>query len=215
MGGSTTEQDRNACLEAERKAQEQIIKDQATYSSADKRRCMRTSVYGLGRAAKDLLNVPSFRRDVMRLFALALTLSLAPLTVVSAQTTTPDAENGRYTFNAVADGVLRLDVRSGQVSHCSRSDAGWACKVVPDERSALETEIARLQGENASLKKELLARGPPVPGVPGRSGAKPGEPELKLPSDADVDKVISFLEKVWRRLIEMGRTVQRDVEKKN
>jgi hypothetical protein len=43
---------------------------------------------------------------------------------------------------------------------------------------------------------------------------KPGEPELKLPSDADVDKVISFLEKVWHRLIEMGRTVQRDVEKK-
>jgi hypothetical protein len=45
MGGSTTEQDRNACLESEQKAREQIIKDQATYSSADKRRCMRTSVY--------------------------------------------------------------------------------------------------------------------------------------------------------------------------
>jgi hypothetical protein len=51
--------------------------------------------------------------------------------------------------------------------------------------------------------------------VSGPSGAKSGEPELKLPSDAEVDKVISFLEKVWRRLNEMGRTVQRDVEKKN
>jgi len=51
--------------------------------------------------------------------------------------------------------------------------------------------------------------------VPSPSAARPDEPELKLPSDADVDKVISFLEKVWRRLIEMGRTVQRDVEKKN
>src|SRR5262245_2750722 len=29
----------------EQKAREQIIKDQATYSSADKRRCMRTGVY--------------------------------------------------------------------------------------------------------------------------------------------------------------------------
>jgi hypothetical protein len=45
MGGSTTEQDRNACLDSEQKAREQIIKDQATYSSADKRQCMRTSVY--------------------------------------------------------------------------------------------------------------------------------------------------------------------------
>jgi len=49
------------------------------------------------------------------------------------------AKNGRYSFNPVADGVLRFDARTGQVSQCSHSDAGWACKVVPDERSALET----------------------------------------------------------------------------
>ena len=49
---------------------------------------------------------------------------------------------------------------------------------------------------------ELLARGAP-------------NLELKLPSDAEVDKMISFLEKAWRRLIEMGRTVLKDVEKKN
>src|SRR5262249_37038353 len=69
-------------------------------------------------------------KDVMRLFALALTLSLADLAVASAQTATPDSENGRYSFNPVADGVLRLDTRTGQVSQCSRSDVGWACKVV-------------------------------------------------------------------------------------
>jgi hypothetical protein len=151
----------------------------------------------------------------MRLFVLAITLSLADFAAASAQTATPDSENGRYGFSAVADGVLRLDTRTGQVSNCSRSDAGWACKVVPDERASLETEIVRLQGENATLKKELLARGAPVPGAPDPSGTKPGEPGLKLPSDAEVDKVISFLEKVWRRLIEMGRHVQKDIEKKN
>src|SRR6476660_1195500 len=154
-------------------------------------------------------------KTAMRLFALAITLSLANFTVASAQTPTPDSENGRYSFSPVADGMLRLDTRTGQVSQCSRSDAGWACKVVPDERSALETEIARLHGENATLKKELLARGLPVPGVSSPPDAKPGEPELKLPSDAEVDKVMSFLEKIWRRLIEMGREVQKDVERKN
>jgi hypothetical protein len=151
----------------------------------------------------------------MRPFAFALMMSLAALSAASAQPATPDSENGRYSFNPVADGLLRLDTRTGQVSQCSRSDAGWTCKAVPDERSSLESEIARLQGENATLKKELLAGGLPLPGVPTAPSAKPSEPELKLPSDAEVDKVMSFLEKVWRRLVEMGREVQKDVERKN
>ena len=76
--------------------------------------------------------------------AVTVTLLLAHFAVASAQTATPDTENGRYSFYPVADGVLRLDTRTGQISQCSQSDAGWACKAVPDERSALETEIARL-----------------------------------------------------------------------
>jgi hypothetical protein len=47
----------------------------------------------------------------MRLFVLAITLSLADFAAASAQTATPDSENGRYSFSAVADGVLRLDTR--------------------------------------------------------------------------------------------------------
>ena len=139
----------------------------------------------------------------MRSFVCAAVLSLAGIVCASAQA--PDSENGRYTFNAVPDGLLRLDTRTGHVSHCSRLDAGWTCKSVPDERAALEREIAQLREENTALK--LAARGQPD------GPRKPGE--LGLPSDADVDKVMSFMEKVWRRLIEMATTVQRDVEKRN
>jgi len=45
MGGTTTEQDVNACLDSERKARDQLVKDLATYASADKVQCMRTDVY--------------------------------------------------------------------------------------------------------------------------------------------------------------------------
>jgi hypothetical protein len=151
----------------------------------------------------------------MRLFTLALTLLLAAPATATAQMMAPDSENGRYSSYPIADGVLRLDTRTGQMSWCSRNDAGWACTTIPDERVALEAEIARLQDQNAKLKKELLARGLPVPGVSSPSVAKPEGPELKLPSDAEVDKIFSFLEKVWRRLIAMTRSVQTDAEKKN
>ena len=40
---------------------------------------------------------------------------------------------------------------------------GWSCKVVPDERAALESEIGRLQRDNAELKKSLLSRGIELP----------------------------------------------------
>jgi hypothetical protein len=45
MGGTTIEQDVNACLDSEQKARDQIFKDRATYSSADKALCMQTGVY--------------------------------------------------------------------------------------------------------------------------------------------------------------------------
>src|SRR5256886_15172307 len=45
MGGTTTEQDVNACLDSEQKARDQLVKDLATYAAADKVQCMRTGVY--------------------------------------------------------------------------------------------------------------------------------------------------------------------------
>src|SRR6266568_1585041 len=45
MGGTTSEQDVNACLDSEQKARDQIVKDGATYAAADKKQCMRTDVY--------------------------------------------------------------------------------------------------------------------------------------------------------------------------
>ena len=66
-----------------------------------------------------------------------------------------DEENGRYTLSPVADGVIRLDTRTGAVSTCSNTGAGWACHVVPDERAALDAEIGRLQAENEGFKTEL------------------------------------------------------------
>lgn len=144
-------------------------------------------------------------------------------TLVAAQSA-PDGDNGRYSMTPIPEGVLRLDTRTGTVSTCSRNGAGWACYAVPDERSALDAEIGRLQAEVEKLKGQVAA-GPPVSGkideaLPKSDSLKKGEPkaaegdrklEIPLPSDQDMDRIMSFLEKAWRRLIDMANRVQKDV----
>ena len=153
------------------------------------------------------------RTALLALMVAALALAAPAL----AQSAPPESDDSRYTFHRADDGYLRLDGRTGQVSICTRRTVGWACQLVPDERSALEGEIARLQNENAALKKELLARNLPLPGVvkPDQPAPKPDEPRLQLPSDADVDKVMTFLEKVWRRLVETIVGLQKDMLRKS
>ena len=144
----------------------------------------------------------------------------------------PDTENGRYALSPVTDGVLRLDTRTGAVSTCGNSGMGWACYAVPDERTALDAEIGRLQADNEKfktelekLKAELAAHEPTVTGkidepLPKTDSLKKPEPkvaegerkiEIPLPSDRDMDRVMSFLEQAWRRLVEMANRMQKDV----
>jgi hypothetical protein len=143
-------------------------------------------------------------------------LGLAVSSMAWGQIAAPQSDDKRYTFNRVDEGYLRLDGRTGQVAICAQRPAGWACQAVPDERAALEAEIARLQAENAAVKKELIARNLPLPGTvkPDAPAANPDEPRLQLPNDADLNKVMNFVEKVWRRLLDMIATVQKDVLKK-
>jgi hypothetical protein len=69
---------------------------------------------GLGGAAKAGLNGPGIGEEkAMRLLALAFTLLLAHFAVASAQTATPDSENGRYSFYPVADGDPRGPAAAG------------------------------------------------------------------------------------------------------
>lgn len=146
----------------------------------------------------------------------------------AAAASMPDTENGRYALAPVADGVLRLDTRTGAVSTCNNTGTGWACYAVPDERAALDAEIGRLQADNEKLKAELAAREPTVPGkidepLPKADSLKKPEPkvaegehkiEIPLPSDRDMDRMMSFLERAWRRLVEIANRMQKDVSGK-
>lgn len=147
----------------------------------------------------------------------------------------PDTENGRYTLAPVADGVLRLDTRTGTMSTCNSKRIGWACYAMPDEREALDAEIGRLQKDNAALRAQLAQRDSATgkiedalpktdslrkdaPKDSSKNAEKPADSqrklELTLPSDRDIERAMNFLERAWRRLIEMADRVQKDVSGK-
>ena len=150
---------------------------------------------------------------------------LAGISAVSAESR-PDTENGRYTMSPAGDGaMIRLDTRTGTVSNCNNSGAGWACYAVPDERTAMDAEIGRLQAENDKLKAQLASRDGTVEGkvdalpkdaLPksDKTAPKVAESERKieipLPSDQDMDRVMSFVERAWRRLVDMANRIQKD-----
>jgi len=159
----------------------------------------------------------------------AIIVTLAGLNAAFAQSM-PDAENGRFTLSPVADGMLRLDTRTGTTSICNDTGAGWACHAMPDERAAFDEEIGRLQKEKAELRLQLAQRDAGVAGkidepLPKSDSLKAPEPkaadgtrkieipriEIPLPSDRDMDRMMGFLEQAWRRLVDMANRVQKDV----
>ena len=151
----------------------------------------------------------------------ALGAAVALTVPATADDATPDSANGRYMFNKTADGVVRLDTQSGQVSLCSQKSVGWACEAAPEDRAVLENEIARLRAENAALKKEILARGLPLPpgAMPQPSTAQSSTSQnsitVPLPSDADIDRVTAFANRVWNSFKDMVGRAQQQIFNKS
>ena len=166
----------------------------------------------------------SSSRFLPTIAAVAMAFGLAGEHAAAGQAL-PDTENGRFALSTTPDGVLRLDTRTGAVSTCNISGTGWACYAVPDERTAFDQEIGRLQAENEKLRAQLADREPTVTGkidepMPKTDSLKKPEPkvaegerkiEIPLPSDRDMDRMMSFIEQAWRRLVEMANRMQKDV----
>ena len=144
-------------------------------------------------------------------FAIVVAALALTATACAEDAVPPDADEARYSFYKVDDGFIRLDLQSGQVALCGRQSVGWACLAVAEDRTALENEIARLRSENAALKKDILARGLPLP-----QGAMPEPPvapngAAPPPRAADVDRVMAFVGRAWRRLVEAIEKAQKQV----
>jgi hypothetical protein len=146
-------------------------------------------------------------------FAIAVAALALTATACAEDAVPPDADEARYSFYKVDEGFIRLDLQTGQVALCGRQSVGWACTAVPEDRTVLENEIARLQKENAALKRALLSHDLPLP-----SGSAPETPPsgdqhltLRLPTIEDIDRMVAFAGDVWHRLVEAITNAQNQI----
>jgi hypothetical protein len=125
-------------------------------------------------------------------------LVVPALVVLASAAAAQEQANGRFSMSPTAEGYLKLDSRTGDVTECQRNgDQGYRCTLTPDERSALQAEIDRLAGENVALREAMKSQGLTPPG--GGSGSA----GARAPSDQEFDRAMTLMERFMRRFMNL------------
>lgn len=126
---------------------------------------------------------------------------LAPLLVGLGSGLTHSAEVQRYQMEKTANGYVRMDTQTGEMSICEERSGQLVCKLAADERSALQDEIGRLQGEVKAIEERVVKL----------EGSISQKLESALPTDEEFEKTMGYMERFFRSF--MG--VVKDFEKED
>ncbi|WP_027230330.1 hypothetical protein [Phyllobacterium sp. UNC302MFCol5.2] len=119
-----------------------------------------------------------------------IVLALAPLVGQPARA----EESPGYTLEKTADGFVRMNNKTGEMSICQQQAAQLVCKVAAEERTAYEEDIADLKGRVAKLEDTVAAMGKIPPIV-----------RDALPSDEQFEKSLGYMEKFMRRFMGIAK----------
>jgi hypothetical protein len=76
-------------------------------------------------------------------------MRIAPLTFVAlalaAGSAAAQQVDTRYTLEKTAEGYVRMDTVTGEMSICTERDGQLLCRLAADERDAWQDEIGRLE----------------------------------------------------------------------
>ena len=110
-------------------------------------------------------------------------------------------ETSNYTLEKAADGYVRMNNRTGEMSICQERSGQLVCKVAAEERTAYEEDIADLKGRVAKLEDTVAAMGKIPPVV-----------RDALPSDEQFEKGLSYMERFVRRFMGIAKEFGYDGE---
>lgn len=129
---------------------------------------------------------------IARLAALALAATIPAAVAQEAET--------RYTLEKTPDGYVRMDTRTGEMSVCTERTGQLVCRLAADERSAWQDEIDRLARRLDEVEKRLGAL----------EGSPP--PQAALPSEEQFEQSLTFMERFFRRFIDIVKDLEAETE---
>lgn len=122
----------------------------------------------------------------MKTIAIGLATLLFPATLPAAE---PDT--ARFQLERSGDHFVRLDKQTGAMSLCEEKDGSLVCRMAADERAAYEDELDRLSDRVSALENKSIVN-------------------KALPSDAEIDRSISIMEKMMKSFMGVVKQFQED-----
>ncbi|MBD9373943.1 hypothetical protein IB238_15065 [Rhizobium sp. ARZ01] len=101
---------------------------------------------------------------------------------------------GRYQMERTADGFVRLDTVTGEMSLCKEGTGQIACRMAADERAAFENELDRLTKRVEALEKAQ------------RSALSVDKP--RLPTDEEIDRTMGVMERMMQRFMDIVKNLE-------
>lgn len=129
-----------------------------------------------------------------RLAAATLLLSLAAAPAAIAQ-------DERYALERTDDGYVRMDLQTGRMSLCTERSGQLVCRLAADDREAFEQDLDRLAARLAAVEDRLAALEGGPDGAP---------PAAALPDEGEFEKSMDYMERFFRRFMDMVREFDRD-----
>jgi len=122
----------------------------------------------------------------MKTIAIGLATLLFPATLLAAE-----LDTARFQLERSGDHFVRLDKQTGAMSLCEEKDGSLVCRMAADERAAYEDELDRLSDRVSALENKSIVN-------------------KALPSDAEIDRSISIMEKMMKSFMGVVKQFQED-----
>jgi hypothetical protein len=122
-----------------------------------------------------------------------VTLILPAALLLATPGRAAEADAPRFQLERSGDHFVRLDKQTGAMSICQDQNGNLVCRMAADERAAYEDELDRLSDRVSKLEKTVASGG-------GSS----------LPSDADVDRTLTIMQKFMRGFMGMAKEFQNE-----